>query len=717
MSYHPVIWSVKELADSTKKRVLNKYDSNIAVTGLTGKGKCQPKGSKILMANGSWKNIEDIKKGDFVLSPQKDGSNIFAKVTRLSNWFCDDVYDVKQINRAKKRLYSCSGNHTIPYLYRRNQRINGVRNNKIYEWIYKEVSAERFSEFSKFSLGHNKIGFSSFKIDKFKGRNNCEIEPYTLGVWLGDGHFSSKKMKNKNFNKEFDVKNYYRKYSSGKISFIKSSKRKLSKNAKEFIICYRDLGITSNDFSIIKEISKYYSISGILKKQNTTAKTYRFSLNGKLAKQLIKYNFEGKGSGTKFIPKNALLSDYDYRIKLLAGLIDTDGHYSNGGYSFTLKSKKLIEDIKELVYSLGGRTGEIRKVKKQIKSINFEGTYYSIFIYLCDTKIPLKVEHKIKKDNSIYLSSNRIGIEVQKSTPKKVYGFSIKSPSKWYITDNWMVTHNSTFLFKFFNKFDDFKIEDKLIYERGEMIGLIRDHKNSYCWNDELISSANKRKFYDTEQIELLEVLTKYRNNLNILGGAVPIFFSLDKELLKLFGMHIHIIDRGIGVVHLPREGRMFSDDIWDIKINAKLEEKWSAKIQKNPHFKIPYHKYTTFAGYVYFGKMTEKQEEYYEHLKNTKRGDADSTEEEKPKENFFEKVLRLLREGKMDSKGLFLLCSYEGKKLSSVKVSLNRMLKDEGSDETLKDLLKDTNNNKNNNLLHNNNTIKELSLLEPPTA
>ncbi|KKM73825.1 hypothetical protein LCGC14_1406550 [marine sediment metagenome] len=274
----------------------------------------------------------------------------------------------------------------------------------------------------------------------------------------------------------------------------------------------------------------------------------------------------------------------------------------------------------------------------------------------------------------------------------------------------------STFLFKFFNKFPDFKIEDKLTYKRDETIKLIRDFKNSYIWNDELISSANKRKFYDVEQIELLEIMTKYRSNLNILGGAVPIFFSLDKELLKLFGMHIHIIDRGIGVVHLPREGRMFSDDLWDVKINAKLEEKWSAKIQKNPSFKIPYHKYTSFSGYVYFGKMSDKQEEYYEHLRKIKKGEADGNGEEQPTETFYQKVLRLLREKKLDEKGLFLLCSYEGKKLSSVKVSLNRMLKDEGSDETLKDLLRDTNNNKDNNLLHNNTTMKELSNIEPPT-
>jgi len=62
------------------------------------------------------------------------------------------------------------------------------------------------------------------------------------------------------------------------------------------------------------------------------------------------------------------------------------------------------------------------------------------------------------------------------------------------------------------------------------------------------------------------------------------------------------------------------------------------------------------------------------------------------------------------------LLCSYEGKKLSSVKVSLNRMLKDKGSEETLKNLLKDTTNNRDNTNYLYDNTIKELSSLEPPS-
>lgn len=259
------------------------------------------------------------------------------------------------------------------------------------------------------------------------------------------------------------------------------------------------------------------------------------------------------------------------------------------------------------------------------------------------------------------------------------------------------------------NKFD---INKHLVFSRIKMIDLIENYKFGYCWNDELISSAYKREFYKPEQNELIKVLTKYRNNFNIVGGAVPIFFSLDKELLKLFGMHINIIRRGIGIVHLPREGRMFTDDIWDIKINSKLEEKWSKKKQKNPSFKIPYHKYTTFAGYVFFPPLKPEQEEYYEELKEELRKERDNVGAGDKKEGFYERVLKLLKSGKMDEDSLLNLCLYEDKKFSSVKVRLNQLLKDEGGEHTLKHYLKDKIKKRESNSIYKNNNppLKKLN-------
>jgi hypothetical protein len=265
----------------------------------------------------------------------------------------------------------------------------------------------------------------------------------------------------------------------------------------------------------------------------------------------------------------------------------------------------------------------------------------------------------------------------------------------------------STFLYKLFNKFNDFKIEDKLTYSRTEMIHLIKDFKNSYCWNDELISSANKRKFYDQEQIELIEILTKYRSNLNIVAGAVPVFFTLDKELLKLFGMHINIIERGIACIHFPRLGRMYTDDPWDCKINSRLEERWSEKLQKNPKFKIPYTKYTTCVGYCYFGKMTDKQEKYYEYLRDKKKAEAENkTDDENgngSENNFYKNVLSMIKSNKINEQELLNICLINDKKLSSVKARLGQMLRDEGNERTLGDFLKESSKVINSNSLHNN--------------
>lgn len=282
----------------------------------------------------------------------------------------------------------------------------------------------------------------------------------------------------------------------------------------------------------------------------------------------------------------------------------------------------------------------------------------------------------------------------------------------------------STFLWKFFHAFNKksvkkisngrlprFRIEDKLTFSRTEMIDLIKNYRFSYCWQDELIMSGFKRNFFDREQIQLIEVLTKYRNHFNIVGGAIPIFFTLDKELIKLFGVHINVIKRGIAVVHLPREGRLFTDDIWDCRQNQKLEEKWSKKKMKNPNFKIPYTKYSTFAGFVFFGAMKDKDEKYYESLKTEKRNEGENGKEEKQKESFYDKVLKILKEGELSEQGLLQLCLFEEKKLSSVKVSLNRLLGDEGKGKTLKDLLKDPNNNK------NNSPTKEKPSLPLPTS
>ncbi len=371
---------------------------------MSGPPGCQPAGSKVLMANGDWKNIEDIKLGELILSPQEDNSYEFSKVTNITSWESNENYNIVSNRKNKKKLYACSYNHLIPVNHRYYPRNKGIRKSGEYKNIIKHFTARDFSKLAIEGKKHNNIGFTCPEIKSFYGVDtDFEIEPYSLGVYISDGMFSL---------------NHY----------------SYQKNCSKLMIC-------SMDKKVIDEVLNYYPCDYIYNSNKSKANQYYFSLKSEFARLLIKYGFKGKKSGEKFIPKQALLSSIVYRKKLLAGLIDSDGHVSvEGKVDFITKSEKLSKDIRFLVYSLGG-TATINHCKKGIKKLNFEGKYYRIYISIDLSKLPLK---KFKTNYSrTKLGYNRISMNAELDKPQKVYGLALDSKSKWYITDNFMVTHNS----------------------------------------------------------------------------------------------------------------------------------------------------------------------------------------------------------------------------------------------------------------------------------
>jgi len=492
------------------KSVENDNDAITLITGLEG---CQPKGSKVMMSNGEWKNIEDIKKGDFILSPQLDGSHVYSKVISTTQWFCNKMYDVYSLNRGNRKLYSCSYNHLIPIdLIRTVWTKPKHQERKQYHKKF-NISAEKYNEFTK-SVKKNTITYSCFQIDKFDGRQNCEIEPYCLGVYLGDGSFSDRN---------------------------KICKKTLLTKGKLIISSHRSLNITSNDFEIIEEVSKYYPIMSISSKKNTTAKTYRFSMNGLFAKQLIKAGLNGKGSGSKFIPKEALYSDKEYRLRLLAGLIDTDGHNTRSNYELITKSERLAKDILFLIYSLGFR-GSVKKCIKGIKKTGFKAEYYRINFYCGKTRLPVKCKRKQKSSSTFYIAPNRISIDLKESTPQQVYGFELDSPSKLYITDNYIVTHNSgksTYvqayayycqtMYSIRNKLKEKPFDDRNVVFTGEqLLKAIDDARvGQSIIVDEAILTMASEDHASSIQMLLIKKFTTIRKKRLFIFLVIPSIFML----------------------------------------------------------------------------------------------------------------------------------------------------------------------------------------------
>lgn len=254
----------------------------------------------------------------------------------------------------------------------------------------------------------------------------------------------------------------------------------------------------------------------------------------------------------------------------------------------------------------------------------------------------------------------------------------------------------SSLINKIFHRFKNFNPWKHQVYNRSDVIHLLKSQQYGLCWDDEAINSGYKRNFQDKGQQELIKILTAYRDNYNVFASAIPNFFSLDKDLRDLYFIHLHIIERGIAVIHMPLQGRLYSQDRWDAKYNAKIEDSWSKKMHRDSNFKPPYHRLSTFRGYLFFGDVTEKQKKLYKEIKVEKRKDAFLTEEEKNRNkeiSFIDKLYNLLMEGKLTRDGMSQACLIEGKKDSSISCSLSRMLRDKGETKKLKEFFRQTDN------------------------
>ncbi|MFN7491974.1 MAG: LAGLIDADG family homing endonuclease [Cyclobacteriaceae bacterium] len=186
------------------------------------------------------------------------------------------------------------------------------------------------------------------------------IDPYFIGLWLGDGtrHLTS---------------------------------------------------ITSMDEPIISEIyhqAKKWGLKvSINAKQNNRAAAY----------SIVRGNVAGFGReknplfnqlkvlnliNNKHVPSVYLYNSESVRLELLAGFIDTDGHIRHNVYEAFQKSQRVANDICWLANSLGFRS-YVKIRTKRIKSISFEGQYYTLTICGDINRIPVRLSRKKVENISI----------------------------------------------------------------------------------------------------------------------------------------------------------------------------------------------------------------------------------------------------------------------------------------------------------------------------
>lgn len=151
----------------------------------------------------------------------------------------------------------------------------------------------------------------------------------------------------------------------------------------------------------------------------------------------------------KFIPEIYLKAKKEDRFALLQGLIDADSSVNEkGAVSFSTVSEQLAKDVRELVWSLGFRCSLLKN--KRIDQNNI----YQVDIYAESSELLSSKKHTERFENRNVLqrvhSDDYLKItSIEKlPNPVEMQCISVESPEHTYICGDYIVTHNTSFIFE-----------------------------------------------------------------------------------------------------------------------------------------------------------------------------------------------------------------------------------------------------------------------------
>ena len=158
----------------------------------------------------------------------------------------------------------------------------------------------------------------------------------------------------------------------------------------------------------------------------------------------------GLDSSEKFIPLCYLNADKESRWELLRGLMDTDGtrgnrREKNVGVSYCSTSLRLAKDVQQLIRSLGGvcKMGKPKQAWCTYKGEKRNGRVaYILHVRLPEREKAFFLERK-KVDPRI--NQCRLTItDIEYLGEKETQCITVSHPSKLFLTDDYIITHNST---------------------------------------------------------------------------------------------------------------------------------------------------------------------------------------------------------------------------------------------------------------------------------
>ena len=346
---------------------------------------CHARGQRVLRSDGRSVAAEDVREGDLLAGV--DGPR---RVLRLHR----GRQDMVRVRPVKGDPFEVNLDHVLTLVWTQDEgtrRSGALVDVTIREWLTWTPYAKHCAKLLRAPAAWGEFG-----------QGQLPIDPWLLGVLLGDGSLSG-----------------------GTTTSITNS----------------DPGIAA---SVALALPPAMSLSRV--ESSSRRGVYRLNLRGTkwhanpLLDALRQLELAGTDSFTKFVPEPYRRADYAVRLNLLAGLLDTDGHLSGSGYDFISASRELAEGVTFLARSLG-LAAYLAPCRKRCQT-GAEGYYFRVSISgECD-KVPCRVARKVAAPRQQVKDVRRTGFGVELLPEADYFGWEVDGDHR-YLLDDFTLTHNS----------------------------------------------------------------------------------------------------------------------------------------------------------------------------------------------------------------------------------------------------------------------------------
>ncbi|HVF68778.1 MAG TPA: replicative DNA helicase [Pyrinomonadaceae bacterium] len=241
---------------------------------------------------------------------------------------------------------------------------------------------------------------------------NPPIDPWALGALIGDGRLD------------------------GRLSFSSADAGLVSRLAKKLAAGYRLVQENAFDYRVQR-------VGALPPGRGVTPRPHA-------VKEALKaLGLFGLKSHEKFVPQAYLNASKRQRLELLRGLMDTDGTVEpSKTLRFCTTSPRLASDVQTLARSLGAlaSVSERRPRYTHLGETREGRTAYVVTIRHADPEQFVWLERKRERLRGRAPRTPRLNVvRVEKVGVEPVQCIAVSHPSRLYVTDDYVVTHNTAF--------------------------------------------------------------------------------------------------------------------------------------------------------------------------------------------------------------------------------------------------------------------------------